>query len=120
MTVEVDVQTVEKEVEEEEVDDEEEDVSGEEAGGGTGTGAGFVSEGVIGVDETTLLPFVEKMTRWATCPAGTVTTQNWAPPAPTVPPVHLFTPIVEGLHSQGVPLHPPPGHSMRMAYPGST
>jgi hypothetical protein len=74
VTVEVDVQTVDKEVEDEEDDDD--DVSGEDAGGGTGTGAGFVSEGVIGVEETALLPFVEKMTRWATCPAGTVTTQN--------------------------------------------
>jgi hypothetical protein len=75
VTVEVDVQTVDKEVEDED-DDEEDDVSGEEAGGGTGTGAGLVSDGVIGVEETTLSPFVEKMTRWATCPAGTVTTQN--------------------------------------------
>jgi hypothetical protein len=72
VTVEVDVHTVDREVEE----DDEEDVSGEEAGGGTGTGAGFVSEGVMGVDETALSPFVENMTRWATCPAGTVTTQN--------------------------------------------
>jgi len=59
------------------------------------------------------------MTRFAVSPAGTVTTQNSAPPAPTLPPEHLFTPIVAGLHSQGIPLQFPLGQSIRMANPGS-
>jgi len=115
----VDVQTVDREVDVEE----EELLELEEEDGGGGTGAGLVSllvGGTIGDDETALSPEVEKMTRFAVSPGGTVTTQNSAPPAPTVPPVHLFTPIVLGLHSHGVPLHPPLGHSIRMAYPGST
>ena len=77
-------------------------------------------EGVIGVEEITeLFPVVEKMTRFAVSPAGTVTTQYCAPPAPTVPLEHELTPMVAGLHSQGIPLQFPLGQSILIAKPGS-
>jgi hypothetical protein len=103
-------------------DDEDEDCVD---GGGGGAGAGAGGGATLGLatiaeeERTVLLPVVEKMTRFAVPPAGTVTTQNSAPPAPTLPPEHLLTPIVLGLHSQGIPLQLPPGQSIRIAKPGS-
>jgi len=94
--------------------------------GGAGTGAAETTFGedtalsVIGAVETTDPFDVEKMTRLALAPAGTVTTQNCAPPAPTVPPVQAFGPMVAGLHSHGIPLQFPEGQSIRTAKPGST
>jgi len=102
----------------------------EEAGAATGAGAGTIF-GLLplfdsALTETTvpavlelLDPDVEKMMSWAVSPSGTVTVQNSAPPAPTVPPVHLFGPMVEGLHSHGIPLQFPLGQSILMAKPGS-
>lgn len=94
--------------------------AGAGAGAGTGTTLGDTALLVTGEVETTEPFDVEKTTRLAVSPAGTVTTQNCAPPAPTVPPEHAFGPIVEGLHSHGIPLQFPEGQSIRIAKPGST
>jgi hypothetical protein len=88
------------------------------AGSGAGAGAG-AGAGPEAGDENVLFE-VGKITRFAVSPAGTVTTQNWAPPAPTLPPLHALTPIVDGLHSHGIPLQLPLGHSILTANPGST
>jgi len=61
-----------------------------------------------------LEPSVWNTTMLADLPFGTVTTQKLAPPTPVVL-TGLSTPltsIVEGSILHGMPLHPPPGHSM--------
>jgi hypothetical protein len=108
----------EEELDDDDEEDEEESGPGAGAAGGAG-GAGAELE-VTDVDEMVVLLVVEKMTRLALSPSGTVTMQNSAPPAPTLPPVHEFMPIVLGLHSHGMPLQLPEGQSIRMAKPGST
>jgi hypothetical protein len=58
-------------------------------------------------------PPLLKTTMLAVLPCGTVTTQNAAPPAPSVlAPVISLTPLVSGSISQGRPLQPPSGHSI--------
>ena len=70
-----------------------------------------------GLDEElgdALEPSVWNTTILADLPFGTVTTQKLAPPTPVVL-TGLSTPltsIVEGSILHGMPLHPPPGHSM--------
>lgn len=60
------------------------------------------------------LPDFSDTTMLAFSPGGTVTTQNWAPPAPLSlsSPVTSLTPFSPGLILQGRPLQPLPSHSI--------
>lgn len=89
-------------------EDEEMDV---DEGGGDDVLA-FEDEGLA--EEDASEPSVLNMTMLAVWPEGTVTTQKLAPPSPVVA-SGLSTslmPMLEGSILHGVPLHPPPGHSM--------
>jgi hypothetical protein len=89
----------------------------EELDGGGGGGGG-ADEELAGADA--FEPSVLNTTMLADLPLGTVTTQKLAPPTPSAL-SGLSTPfmsMVEGSILHGVPLHPPPGHSMLTPYVG--
>jgi hypothetical protein len=85
---------------------------------GAGVVLGAADEGGAGAGEAPFAPALEspagKTTTLALPPAGMVTTQKEAPPAPTAcsalvtPP----TPFTEGSMEQGVPTHPLPMHAI--------
>lgn len=60
------------------------------------------------------LPPTSVTTNLAELPAGTVTTQDTAPPAPVEPPppTSSLTPCCDGSMAHGRPLQPPPSHSI--------
>lgn len=62
-------------------------------------------------------PDPSKATMCAVLPLGTVTTQKEEPPAPTA--ASLLWTLLPGLISQGRPLHPPSGHSIRTPKSGA-
>jgi hypothetical protein len=93
----------------------------EVVGGGGGGAAELDLDGEL-EGEVALDPSVWKTTMLADLPLGTVTTQKLAPPTPSAL-TGLLTPLIsifDGSISQGVPLQPPPGHSIRTPYDGLT